>query len=163
MESYENYQDYLAVYDPADAVKNLSDQEAQQQRFADLVDTVLPLINQERRQLINLCLKYGFRYKDIAQVMGKSTKEIIDDVKRAINDIKKIVNGQMLFERKQQKVEPEAKQIPLSEIQEQVLRMRCEMNLSFAAIAQELHLSQKEVHEEFMVAYKFSQQQLYSL
>jgi hypothetical protein len=46
----------------------------------------------------------------------------------------------------------------LSEIQEQVLLLRCETNRSFAAIASELNLSQQEVHEEFMAAYKFTQQ-----
>lgn len=157
LQSYENFHDYLAGYDPADVIENLKDQESQQKLF-ELVTNVLPLIKPERRQLIDLCLRYGFRYKAIAQVMGKSTKQTVDDVNRAIDDIKKIVGGRTTFERKLKKVEPETARNTLSEIQEQVLLLRCEMNRSFAAIASELNLSQQEVHEEFMAAYKFTQQ-----
>lgn len=158
LESFQNYQEYLAGYDPADTIRNLSDQDTQQ-RFFDVVQTVLPLIKPERRQLIDLCLKYGFCYKDIAQVMGKGIRETVNEVNRAIADIKKIVDGRTMLERKQKTVEPEPVHERLSPTQTQVLQLRCKMNRSFAAIAQELNLSQKEVHEEFMVAYKFTQQQ----
>jgi len=162
LESYENFQDYLAGYDPADAVENLNDQESQQKLF-DLITNVLPLIKPERRNLISLCLKYGFRYKQIAQVMGKNTKQTVDEVNRAIEDIKKIVDASTTNKLKQQKAEPEVLH-KLSEIQAQVLQLRCEMNRSFVAIAKQLKLSQKEVHEEFMAAYKFAQQnQIHSL
>ncbi|MEG1026627.1 MAG: sigma-70 family RNA polymerase sigma factor [Flavobacterium sp.] len=162
-EKYENYQDYLAGYDPADVIENLKDQDEYQKMF-DVVTNVLPLIKPERRHLINLCLKYGFQYKAIAQVMGKSTTETVNEVKRAIDDIKKIVEGRATFERKLQKVKLETAQSKLSDIQSQVLQLRCEMNRSFAAIARELNLSQQEVHKEFMTAYKFAQQnQMHSL
>jgi len=162
-EKYENYQDYLAGYDPADTAQNLNDQESQQ-RFFDLINTVMPFIKPERRNLISLCLKYGFRYKQIAQVMGKNTKQTVDEVNRAIEDIKRIVDASTTNKLKQQKAEPEVLQNKLSEIQAQVLQLRCEMNRSFAAIAKQLNLSQKEVHEEFMAAYKFAQQnQIHSL
>ncbi len=154
LESYENFQDYLAGYDPADVVENLKDQESQQKMF-DLVTNVLPLIKPERRNLINLCLKYGFRYKQIAQVMGKSTKQTVEEVNRAIEDIKKIVD---VRERSQKKFKPELEQKAVSERQSQVLKLRCEYKFSFAAIAEQLNLSQKQVHEEFMAAYKFAQQ-----
>lgn len=154
-ENYENYHDYLAGYDPADTTQNLKDQESEQ-IFFDLVNKVLPLINPERRHLINLCLKYGFRYKAIAQVMGKATTETVNEVKRAIEDIKKIVVCKNMIERKNENTESEDKQGELSERQSQVLKLRCEMNRSFVAIAQELNLSQKDVHEEFIAAYKFT-------
>lgn len=156
LESYEDYQDYLAGYDPADTVQDLKDQESQQ-RFLDLINNVLPLINPERRQLINLCLKYGFRYKAIGRVMGKGTIETANEVKQAIADIKKIVDHGSLMNRKQKKAE--RPQEILSERQQQVLKLRCEMKCSFAAIAQQLNLSQKEVHEEFMTAYRVTQQE----
>lgn len=157
LESYENFQDYLAGYDPADSVQNLMDQESEQ-RFFDLVDTVLPLINPERRHLIQLCLKYGFRYKAIGQVMGKNTKEIVNEVNRAIEDIKKIVSLRDRLDSKKQKFESETERQAPSERQLRVLSLRCEKKFSFAAIAQELNLSQEEVHREFMAAYKFAQQ-----
>ena len=154
LESYENFQNYLAGYDPADVVENLKDQESQQKMF-DLVTSVLPLIKPERKHLINLCLKYGFRYKHIAQVMGKSTKQTVNEVNMAIEDIKKIV---AVRERSEKKFKPEFEQKAVSERQSQVLKLRCENKFSFAAIAEQLNLSQKQVHEEFMAAYKFAQQ-----
>lgn len=157
LESFENYQDYLAGYDPADTVQNLKDQEVEQS-FFDMVNTVLPLINPERRHLIDLCLKYGFRYKAIAQVMGKGSTETVNEVKRAIEDIKKIVDRGTVLERKKENVQSEYEYKALSERQSQVLKLRFEMNRSFAAIAQELNLTQKEVQEEFMTAYRFVQQ-----
>lgn len=154
LESYENFQNYLAGYDPADVVENLKDQESQQKMF-DLVTSVLPLIKPERKHLINLCLKYGFRYKHIAQVMGKNTRQTVDEVNRAIEDIKKIVD---VRERSEKKFKPELEHKAVSERQSQVLKLRCENKFSFAAIAEQLNLSQKQVHEEFMAAYKFAQQ-----
>lgn len=154
LESYENFQNYLAGYDPADVVENLKDQESQQKMF-DLVTNVLPLIKPERRHLISLCLKYGFRYKQISEVMGKSTKQTVEEVNRAIEDIKKIVD---VRERSEKKFKPELGQKAVSERQSQVLKLRCEKKFSFAAIAEQLNISQKEVHEEFMTAYKFAQQ-----
>jgi len=153
-ESYENFQDYLAGYDPADAVENLKDNDARQQMF-DLVTNVLPLLKPERRQLINLCLKYGFRYKAIAQVMGKNTKQTVDEVNRAIEDLKNMVD---VRKRNEKKFKPELQNKEVSERQSQVFKLRCEKKFSFAAIAQQLNISQKEVHEEFMTAYKFAQQ-----
>jgi len=154
LESYENFQHYLAGYDPADAVENLNDQESQQKLF-DLITNVLPLIKPERRHLISLCLKYGFRYKQIAQVMGKNTMQTVNEVNRAIEDIKKMVD---IRKRKEKKFKPELEHKAVSERQSQVFKLRCEKKFSFAAIAEQLNLSQKEVHEEFMTAYKFAQQ-----
>lgn len=154
LESHENFQEYMAGYDPADALENLNDQESQQKMY-DLVTNVLPLIKPERRNLINLCLKYGFRYKHIAQVMGKSTKQTVEEVNRAIEDIKKIVD---VKERSQKKFKPELEQKAVSERQSQVLKLRCEYKFSFAAIAEQLNLSQKQVYEEFRAAYTFAQQ-----
>ena len=155
-ESYENYQDYLAGYDPEDAAENTKDHESLQKMF-NLVSSALPLITPERRHLIDLCLKYGFQYKSIGQVMGMGTTETVNEIKRTIDDIKRIVT------RKDKVLNTNKKTgcnevVELSPRQLQVLKLRCEMNCSFTAIAQELNLSQKEVHEEFMTAYKFNQQ-----
>jgi len=157
-ESYENYQNYMAGYDPADAVQDLLDQQTQQ-RYFDLVNRVLPMISPKKRQLINLCLKYDFRYKDIAEAMGKGTTEIANEVRRAIEDIKAIVDHNNVLETKKEKAESAHKDQTISEKQSQVLKLRYEKKFSFAAIASELNISQKEVHEEFMAGYKFMQHQ----
>lgn len=157
LESYENYQDYLGGYDPADAVQNLKNQKLDQ-KFFDHLNTVLPLIKPERRHLINLCLKYGFQYKAIAQIMGKGITETVNEVKRAIEDIKIIVDRRKVLEKKQENTTTDKVPQTLSERQSQVLMLRCEKKFPFAVIAQELNLSHKEVHEEFIAAYKFTQQ-----
>lgn len=155
LESYENFQDYLAGYDPADIVENLQYQNAQQ-KMLDLVTNVLPFINMERRHLINLCLKYGFKYKYIAQVMGKSTKQTVNDINSAIEDLKKMVS---LRNGNENKLKPELKNTAISERQSQVLFLRFEQKFTFDTIAEQLNISKKEVYEEFMAAYKFTQKQ----
>jgi len=158
-ESYENYENSVTGYDPADALQNLKDQETDQ-KFFDHLNTVLPLINPERRHLINLCLKYGFQYKAIAQLMGKGTMETVNEVRRAIEDIKVIVDRRKVLDKKKDTNVVETVPQTISERQSQVLMLRCENKFSFAVIAQELNLSQKEVHEEFIAAYKFTQQKM---
>lgn len=155
-ESYENYENSVTGYDPADELQNLKDQESQQMLF-DLMENTLPLINPDRRHLLNLCLKYGFRYKAIARAMGKGTMETVNEVQRAIDDIKKIVNIGSRAESTKNKIRPEDVDKELSDVQLKILRMRCEMNLSFEAIAKELNLPTKEIHKDFMTAYRFTQ------
>ncbi len=162
LDSYENFQEYLAGYDPEDTSENLKDHEARQQMF-DMVTNALPLIKPERRHLINLCLKYGFQYKAIARVMGKGSRETVNEVKRAIEEIKNIVHMRSKVEAENNNLKQEIETQILSQRQEQILKLRFEMNRSFSKIAQELNLSQREVHKEFMTAYKFSQRQFQSL
>jgi len=157
LESYENYQDYLAGYDPKDDVQDRIEQESQQKAF-EQITKVLPLLKPERKRLIELCLKYGFQYKPIARVMGISITNTSNEVKKAIEDVKTIINqGNQL----ETIVKPENDikiQEKLTEEQEKVLQLRLVQKYSFAAIAEELNLTQKEVHKEFIAAYKYMQE-----
>lgn len=157
LESYENYQNYLAGYDPADVIENLNEQETQQHYF-DQIIKVLPLLSNERKHLIELCLKHGFQYKAIAHAMGRGITKTSNEIKHAITDLKKILNHQDKLVSKRKTVSSVEKQEKMTEKQALILRLRCEHKQSFANIAEELQLSQKEVHNEFIVAYKFTQQ-----
>ena len=157
LESYENYQSYLAGYDSANVLENLNEQETQQHYF-DQIIKVLPLLNAERKHLIELCLKHGFQYKAIAHVMGRGITETSNEIKSAIEDLKKILSHQDKLIIKTKTVSTVEKQDQITKTQSLILKLRCEHKQSFTNIAEELQLSQKEVHNEFIVAYKFTQQ-----
>jgi RNA polymerase sigma factor (sigma-70 family) len=156
LEYYEDYEKYMHGYDPEKEDEHLLDCETQQKAF-DRVSRVFPLLSPERRRLIELCLKYGFQYKAIAQLMGTSITYTSNEVKRAIEDIKNIIHQGSNLETKPKPVVAVKLQGKMTEEQEKVLQLRTESQYSFASIAKELNLSQKEVHKEFMAAYKLLQ------
>ncbi|SFG03518.1 RNA polymerase sigma factor, sigma-70 family [Salegentibacter agarivorans] len=156
LEFYEDYQEYMHGYDPEEEDKHLLEQEADQKAF-DQIRNVLPLLSGKRKLLIELCLKYGFQYKAIAEAMGTSITKTSIEVKCAIEDIKNIINKGRPLEAKPQPMIAVNIQGTMTREQEKVLQLRTEKQYSFAAIAKELNLSQKEVHQEFMAAYKLLQ------
>jgi len=156
LEYYEDYEKYMHGFNPEKEDEHLLDCETQQKAF-DRVSRVLPLLSPERRRLIELCLKYGFQYKAIAQLMGTSITYTSNEVKRAIEDIKNIIHQGSNMETKPKPVLTVKIQGKMTEDQEKVLQLLTESQYSFAAIAKELNLSQKEVHKEFMTAYKLLQ------
>ena len=157
LEEYQNYSDYLAGYDPVKESEQLVDQDVQQ-HFFDQIKKVLPLLGSRKQHLIELCLEHGFSYKPIAARMGISIMEARITMQKTIAEIKTILNqGYILKTDETEEVQSQ----PLVEITEQqarVLELRCEQQYSFAAIAAELNLSQKEVHRAFTTAYKFLQE-----
>lgn len=158
LEGFENYQDYLAGYDPAHDKENLQNQETEQERF-DEVKKVLLLLTPKRRRLIELCLEYGFQYKAIATAMGSSVTSISNEVSKAINDLKKIIRGSScnLVQEKNHNTAKHSEK--LTEQQTEIIKRRFEHNTSFAKIAQELKLPEKEIHREFLYAYQIIQKQ----
>ena len=158
LERFENYQDYLAGYDPLNDKENLLSQECDQKDF-DEVKKVLNLLNPKRKHLIVLCLKYGFQYKKIAEAMGSSVKDISNEVSKAIDDLRKILNRNC-FEQPKEKVSDNKEQPEkLSNQQLEILKRRFERKSSFMVIARELRLTEKEVHREFLFAYQYLQNQ----
>jgi len=158
LEWFGNYQDFMLGHDPsAEEDQHLLEQEASQKAF-EQVKQVLPFLGAERQRLVELCLSYGFQYKAIAEVMGKGITETANEVKRSMEALKKIVHQGQSLEDKED-VRPLSLQGEMTSEQSEIFQLRCEQELSFADIAQQLHLSQKEVHQAFTVAYTLMQQQ----
>jgi len=156
LDYFGNYQDYMHGYDPEEIDEHLKDQEADQKAF-DRIRSVLPLLSSERKLLIELCLKYGFQYKAIAQAMGTSITKTSTEIKSAIEDIKNVINKGSSFQAKPKPMLAIKIQTTMTREQQKVLQLRTEKQYSFADIARELNLTQKEVHKEFMAAYKLMQ------
>ncbi len=152
LERFENYQDYMAGYDPVAEAEDLKAQNMNQEEL-EQIEKVLPLLDTESHRFIELCLKYGFQYKAIAEAMGTSIKETSNKIKKAIGEIRNIIHQCESFEKPTVKLKVEG---VITDQQAEVLKLRCEEKYSFADIATALNLSQKEVHSEFMVAYKLS-------
>jgi RNA polymerase sigma factor (sigma-70 family) len=157
LEKYENYQDYLAGYDLLHDEEHLLHHDADQRNF-DEVQKVLNVLDPKRKHLIELCLEYGFQYKEIAEAMGSSVKDISNEVSRAINDLRKILNSSS-FEKPQQAFNNEKQPDKLSSQQLEIIKRRFEQKSSFAVIAKALALPEKEVRREFLSAYQYLQKQ----
>lgn len=158
LESFENYQDYLVGYDPLTDKENLLSHESDQKNF-DEVKKVLPVLDPKRKHLIELCLEYGFQHKQIAEAMGSSVKDISNEVSRAINDLRKILNRSSFEQPQEKALDNKEQSEKLSNQQLDILKRRFEKKSSFAVIARELKLPEKEVHREFLYAYQHLQNQ----
>ncbi|SDX51654.1 RNA polymerase sigma factor [Aequorivita viscosa] len=156
LDSFDNYQEYMAGYDSLSDTETQRLQAEEQQHF-ELIQSVLPLLDAEGKHLIELCLKYGFRYKAIAQAMGSSVTDTSNKVKKAIAALKIIVcqGGTLNSEQKPATIKLQGAMTPE---QAEILKLRCENKYSFADIAQTLNRPQKEIHREFITAYKLIQQ-----
>ncbi len=153
LEGFDNYQDYMAGYDPLKDAETLKAQERKQADF-DKVQRVLPLLDAESSRFMELCLKYGFQYKAIAQAMGISITETGNKIKKSIHTIKTIIDQGGTLKAPTVILKTQG---VMTQQQAEVLKLRCEAKHSFAAIATALQLSQKEVQNEFMAAYKVLQ------
>ena len=156
LEKIENYQSFMLGYDPTAVDAHLEDQQQQQKEYEQVVK-VLPLLGVQRQRLIELCLQHGFKYKTISEQLGISIKETSNTLQLTIEEIKNILHQGYVL----QSQEPEPIQEEVGQITEQeahILELRCQHQYSFAQIANELQLSQKEVHRAFTTAYKLLQQ-----
>ena len=158
IDSYENYQDYLAGYDPLIDKKYLCSQESDQKKF-DEITKVLPVLNPKRKHLIELCLEYGFQYKPIAEAMGSSVTGISIEISKAIDDLRNILKLTSFEQPKEKVFAKEEQSEQLSSQQLEIIKRRFEQKSSFAVIAQELQLPEREVHREFLYAYQHLQNQ----
>ena len=90
--------------------------------------------------------------------MGKGVTETSNQVKKTIQEIKAIITHGSSLENSSNSDNRNKAEEEITEQQQRVLQLRCEQKESFSAIAKELNLSQKEVHSQFIAAYKLMQQ-----
>lgn len=158
LDSFENYQEYLAGYDPLKDKEYLNDQESDQNKF-DEITKVLPVLNPKRKHLIELCLEYGFQYKPIAEAMGSSVTGISMEVSKAIDELRKILKVTTFKQPEAKTTLNKEQSEQLSGQQLEIIKRRFKQKSSFAMIAQELQMPEKEVHREFLYAYQHLQNQ----
>ncbi len=154
LELFDNYQEYLHGFNPEAGDVHLLDQNVNQEGFNQIL-RVLPFLESKQRQLIELCLKYNFKYAIISKLMGLSVREASNQAHLAIEHIKKIVQtGHTLEQVDHTHLNFENLKLELTKEQAEIFQLRCEMHLSFQKIAEKLQRSHKEVHRQFMIAYK---------
>ena len=158
LDSFENYQEYLAGYDPLKDKEYLHGQESDQNKFNEITK-VLPVLSPKRKHLIELCLEYGFQYKPIAEAMGSSVTGISMEVSKAIDELRKILKVTSFEQPEEKAAFQEEQSEQLSSQQLEIIKRRFEQKSSFAMIAQEMQLPEKEVHREFLYAYQNLQNQ----
>lgn len=158
LDSFENYQEYLAGYDPLEDKEYLHNQESDQKKF-DEIKKVLAVLNPKRKHLIELCLEYGFQYKSIAEAMGSSVTGISTEISKAIDELRKILKVTSFEPPQEKNFNKEQQSEELSSQQLEIIKRRFEQKSSFAVIAKELKLPEKEVQREFLYAYQHLQNQ----
>lgn len=158
LDSFENYQEYLAGYDPLKDKEFLHCQESDQNKF-DEIKKVLPVLNPKRKHLIELCLEYGFQYKPIAEAMGSSVTSISTEVGKAIDELRKILKVTSFGQPEEKTALKKEQSKQLTSQQLEIVKRRFVQKSSFAVIAQELQMPEKEVHREFLYAYQHLQNQ----
>ncbi|MCC4212962.1 sigma-70 family RNA polymerase sigma factor [Leeuwenhoekiella parthenopeia] len=157
-DDYPNYPDYRWGYDPEEVDTHLKEQQNRQKDYEQII-TILPLLGNQSKRLIELALEHGFKYKSISEQMGISIKEASNLMKDSIEQIRNILQQGALVVNTNSASENASQPKALTEQEARVLALRCEQQYSFAQIANELKLSQKEVHRAFTTAYQFLQEQ----
>ena len=157
LDKFPDYQEYMLGYDPTAVDQHLVDQHNWQEDYEQVVN-ILPLLGMQRKRLIELCFQHGFKYKTISEQLGISITEASNTMKQTIEEIKTILNKGYILKTNEEGEEQSKLSVEITEQEARILELRCEQHYSFAAIAAELKLSQKEVHRAFTTAYKFLQE-----
>ncbi len=154
LELFDNYQEYMHGFNPEAEDVHLLDQNVNQ-KYHDQMLRVLPFLESKQRLLIELCLKNNFKYAIISKLMGVSVREASNQVQLTIERIKVIVqSGHTLEKVDHIHSKFENSKFELTKEQAEIFQLRCEEHLSFQKIAKKLKRSHKEVHRQFMIAYK---------
>ncbi len=127
--------------------------EEEQKQQMDRVRAILPSLCSKQRLFLDLCLRYSFSYERVAAHLGgiseyavaKKTEEVIAKLKGLLDGIGRIdapdLRARMVLSD------------GLSEQQQDILRIRHELGLTFDEIAEQISLPSNEVRRLFLEAH----------
>ncbi|RZK37993.1 MAG: hypothetical protein EOO90_23700 [Pedobacter sp.] len=110
---------------------------------------LIPSLSTSQQQLIQLCLKYNFSYDRMSYYMGGISDYVVaKQVEVLLKNLRKILKDGERLERAVSKNNVPFKG-SLNELQTNVMRMRYELQYSFADIASKLSFSEVEIKQAY--------------
>lgn len=155
LDEIENYQEFIGGYDPnfeEDDVLYQQELDEEVKAKMERVEAVIPNLTSEQQMFIRLCLKYAFNYDRIAwHIGGISDYQVAKKVERTLQSLKSIITDTQKLNTigKTSKFSFEG---DLCEEEAAIIRMRYDLQHSFAEIASELNLDQGYIQKVFVNA-----------
>lgn len=157
LDGIEDYQEFLLGYeleeeDEQDLVY-LEQLEEEKKEKLQKLEKLLPHLRKEQQLFLQLCLKYSFNYERIAYYLGGiSDYEVSLQVEKTIETLRQIFQSG----EKMEKLNSSSKYVIQGEIneqQEEIFRMRYDLQFSFDQIAEALHINASTVKKLFIEAH----------
>lgn len=157
LDGIEDYQEFLLGYeieeeDEEDLIYLEQLEEENQERLAKL-NALLPSLNQEQQLFIRLCLKFSFNYERIAfHLGGISDYEVSLRIEQSIETLRNVFSSseKMNVAAGSNKITLEGE---FDEHQEEIFRMRYELQYSFDQISDSLNICANSVRKLFVQAH----------
>ncbi|WP_148919297.1 RNA polymerase sigma factor [Sphingobacterium phlebotomi] len=158
LDGIEDYQEFLLGYeleDEEDEQDLVYLEQLEEEKKAKLkqLEKLLPHLRKEQQLFLQLCLKYSFNYERIAYYLGGiSDYEVSLQVEKTIETLRQIFQSA----EKMEKLNRSSKYVIQGEIneqQEEIFRMRYDLQFSFDQIADALNLNPAIVKKLFIEAH----------
>ncbi|RZK37156.1 MAG: sigma-70 family RNA polymerase sigma factor [Pedobacter sp.] len=131
-----------------------NDQQEEYQEQWQQLQQLIPSLSISQQQLIQLCLKYNFSYDRMSYYMGGISDYVVaKQVEVLLQNLRKILKDGERLERAVSKSNVSFKG-SLDELQTNVMRMRYELQYSFADIASKLNFSEVEIKQAYANAHR---------
>ncbi|MET0572776.1 MAG: hypothetical protein ABWZ79_15235 [Pedobacter agri] len=156
LDEIENYQDFVAGYDPAleeaADIFDLYEPGEKEKEQWERVQAVVPNLSTDQQLFIRLCIKYAFDYGQMAwHIGGISDYQVARKVEKTLACLKAVITDTERLG-KIKKTSRFSFEGDVSEEQAAILRMRYELQYSFAEIATALGLDQGYIQKAFAAA-----------
>src|SRR5690606_33145942 len=158
LDGIEDYQEFLLGYELEDEEDEqdlvyLEQLEEEKKEKLQKLEKLLPHLRKEQQLFLQLCLKYSFNYERIAYYLGGiSDYEVSLQVEKTIETLRQIFQS----DEKMEKLNSSSKYVIQGEIneqQEEIFRMRYDLQFSFDQIAEALHINASTVRQLFIEAH----------